>query len=408
MHTPLLPLLASVTTGLLLTLCLRRPARHLSGATSAFTLWLCPLLFGAAVWLPAWPEEMAWIPPVVVRPVLATLSMHSGSAPTTFHWLIALWLAGSGVMLLRLVMQYRQLRRQIQALPIAMYDALRHQLGGLTHRHLRLHPAGPSVLWAPRPLLLLPPDFLQRHDDTERSLVLRHELAHLARGDAWWSLLAELAFALLWFHPLAWLALPRFRLDQELACDEAVLRTSPASRVRYAQTLLHSIGMDGMPVITPWLAEPQLKERLVMIQRPCPGSARRHTGRLLLLTLMAACALGAQTTSPATTSKPASADIAYNVAHQPRYPEDATKNKEEGMVMLEVLVGADGKALKVRNVPEGHTTRSASLIQAAIDTAQGWRFIPAEQNGKPIQGWARVPVQFNLTPLHNDRASSKS
>lgn len=408
MHLPLLPLLASVTAGLLLTLCLRRLARHLFGATSAFTLWLCPLLLGAVVWLPAWPEEMAWIPPVVVQPALAALSIHGGSAPTTFHWLIALWIAGSGAMLLRLVVHYLQLRRQTQTLPMAMHDALRDYLGGLAHRRLRLHPTGPSVLWAPRCLLLLPPDFLQRHDDAERALVLQHELAHLFRGDAWWSLLAELVFALLWFHPLAWFALPRFRLDQELACDEVVLRASPTSRVRYAQTLLHSIGIDGMPVITPWLAEPQLKERLVMIQRPYPGFVRRRAGHLLLLALMVTSAMCVQAASPAAASKPASADMAYNIGHQPPYPADAIKNKEEGMVMLEVLVGTDGKALKVRNLPKANTTHSASLIQAAIDTAQGWRFIPAEKNGKPVQGWARVPVQFNLAPMHDGEVSTKS
>ena len=89
---------------------------------------------------------------------------------------------------------------------------------------LRLHASGPAVLWAPRSLVLLPADFLRRFDRRPA----RTDAG--ARGDPpapaatrCGRLLAELACAVLWFHPLAWLALPRFRLDQELACDERVL-----------------------------------------------------------------------------------------------------------------------------------------------------------------------------------------
>ncbi len=87
-------------------------------------------------------------------------------------------------------------------------------------------------------------DFLERFHADERRLVLRHECTHPCRDDALWSLLAGLAIALLWPHPLAWLALPRPRLDQELACDERVLRQLPQDETKYAHALLHSAGPD--------------------------------------------------------------------------------------------------------------------------------------------------------------------
>ncbi len=54
--------------------------------------------------------------------------------------------------------------------------------------------------------------------------VLRHELAHLDRGDSGWRLVAEVARALHWIDPLAWLAARRVREESERACDDAVLR----------------------------------------------------------------------------------------------------------------------------------------------------------------------------------------
>ena len=159
---------------------------------------------------------------------------------------------------------------------------------------VRLHPDGPAALWAPRSLLLLPPDFLGRFDPAEQRLILRHEMTHLRRFDPLWSLLAELGCALLWFHPLAWLALPRLRLDQELACDERVLREAPQNETRYARTLMQSAGIAMTPVLIPWLAEPQLKERLQMINRHCPGALRRRIGVMALGLLMAGSAMAAQ------------------------------------------------------------------------------------------------------------------
>jgi TonB family protein len=258
--------------------------------------------------------------------------------------------------------------------------------------------------------MLLPPDFHQRFDAGQRELILRHELSHLQRGDALWSLLAELTLVLLWFHPLAWLALPRFRLDQELACDEHVLRATPEAESRYAQTLLHSTGMEALPALIPWLAEPQLKERLIMIQHRRPTPLRRHIGFVALASLMLGCAALAQAGHSTTTAQshaPASQDLSYNIRIQPQYPSDAIKNGEHGMVMLMVRVGKDGKPRMVE-VDRKTTTAPVSLIKAASDTAMQWRFNPALKHGKPIEGYVRVPVRFDLTPQPDESAAPVS
>jgi TonB family protein len=393
-------MLLYVTLGLALVLAIRKPARQWFGAGPAFTLWLLPPLLAVLPWLPTLPSAWIVTPTLLVLPTAPALIAHVGPSAWTTRWPLLLWLAGALFCLLRLVLHYSLLLRQSRRLPPAVSKILQADLGGLDPGRLRLHPAGPAVLWAPRSLLLIPPNFLEYFDTDQRRLVLQHECVHLRRGDAFWSLLAELAFALLWFHPLAWLARPRLRLDQELACDERVLRQSPQDKTKYAHTLLHSVGMHVTPVLIPWLTEPQLKERLNMIQRHRPGALRRHLGFIALTALMAGTVFVAQASMAAQADQPASTDLSYNSTIQPQYPQDAIKNKQQGIVILEVLVDTRGAPRKVRVDPA--TQAAPSLIKAASDVAMQWHFNPARKNGKPIESYARVPILFSLDKLPGD------
>ncbi len=402
-----------VSLGLACVLVVRKPVRRLFGAGPAFTLWLLPWLLAALPWLLA---ALPWLPSVPVPTVLApawqvapmaALLPVGGSAAWSSAWLAAqlLWLVISIWVLLRLIVRYARLRRAARLpLPGALSqlrDTLRSDLHFDATR-VRIHPAGPAVLWGPRSLLLLPADFLTRLDPEQQRMILQHELMHLRRGDPWWSALAEVSLALLWFHPLAWLALPRLRLDQELACDERVLLAQPHTESRYANTLLQSIGVRPTPALIPWLAEPQLKERLKMIGQSRPGAWRRRAGFITVATLMAGTAFALQAAAPPPPDRPASSIIDFNSHITPRYPADAVKNHEQGTVVLDVLVGADGAA---RNIAVHSADNVApSLVQAAIETAGKWRFGPQMKDGKAVEGHVLVPVRFSIS----DEAVEKS
>lgn len=75
----------------------------------------------------------------------------------------------------------------------------------------------------------------------------------------------------------------------------------------------------------------------------------------------------------------------------PEYPEAARKQRVEGVVELEVVVGKDGKVEDVK-VVSGHL----ALVQAAQDAVRQWRYDPLIAGGKPVVVVATVKVEFRL------------
>jgi beta-lactamase regulating signal transducer with metallopeptidase domain len=87
-----------------------------------------------------------------------------------------------------------------------------------------------------RPTILLPRG-ADRWPGARLRSVLLHELAHVRRRDCLIQLVAELACALHWPNPLAWVAVWRLRVEREHACDDRVLEAGAEATV-YAEELL--------------------------------------------------------------------------------------------------------------------------------------------------------------------------
>ena len=69
------------------------------------------------------------------------------------------------------------------------------------------------------------------------AIVLRHELAHIRRGDWVIQIAGELLRTAYWFNPLVWIACARLRQESEQACDDEVL-TSGVDGPDYATHLV--------------------------------------------------------------------------------------------------------------------------------------------------------------------------
>ena len=93
------------------------------------------------------------------------------------------------------------------------------------------------LTWGIRNAVVLLPEDALDWPAAHRSVVLRHELAHVARRDTLAQLVAGVTCALYWFHPLVWLAARRLRAECERACDDRVL-SSGTTAPDYATHLL--------------------------------------------------------------------------------------------------------------------------------------------------------------------------
>lgn len=184
-------------------------------------------------------------PTGAMRWASAALAAFGPLARQAAPWILALWLAGALVVLSRLARDIRRIalvtRRAatIQrghladlAREVAADLGVRQPVRIAISRELAL-----PVSWGLRRPVLLLPSSARRWDAERRRVVLRHELAHVRRGDYMGHLLIELACALHWPNPFAWRAARRARLEQEQACDDRVLALGTGPIV-YAQQLL--------------------------------------------------------------------------------------------------------------------------------------------------------------------------
>lgn len=75
----------------------------------------------------------------------------------------------------------------------------------------------------------------------------------------------------------------------------------------------------------------------------------------------------------------------------PQYPDIAREAGVDGTVMVQALVGKDGKVHGTRVV------KSIPMLDAAATKAvEQWVFKPALANNKPVAVWVAVPVKFSL------------
>lgn len=79
---------------------------------------------------------------------------------------------------------------------------------------------------------------------------------------------------------------------------------------------------------------------------------------------------------------------------EPRYTTEAMRARIQGVVTLEVLVGADGTVKDVRVMKS--LDRASGLDDQAIKTARQWRFRPAMYQGQPVPYLVIIEMTFNL------------
>jgi protein TonB len=86
-------------------------------------------------------------------------------------------------------------------------------------------------------------------------------------------------------------------------------------------------------------------------------------------------------------------NAAYLNNPAPNYPPISRRLGEQGLVLLQVQVTADGTAGSVELQTGSGSTR---LDQAALEAVKKWRFTPAKRGKQPVSAAVTVPVRFSL------------
>jgi beta-lactamase regulating signal transducer with metallopeptidase domain len=323
-------------------------ARHLIWALGMSAVLLLPILSLA---LPKWavvyrvpPPEAADAAPLApavetderlhLSPASAAeipAPVDSARPPVGRAWPAAIagvYVLGVLVLLIRLAAQRRTVRRlareSMELLDPEWARLLCESAASMGIRRpvclLRSRECNMPMSFGTRRSAILIPATADTWPEDRRRAVLLHELAHVARYDCLTQLLALGACTMYWFHPAAWWAARRLRIERELACDDRVISAGARPR-EYAGHLLdiaYSFGRHRAPALAVPMARPrQLEGRMLAVldaarNRSVPPMRARVAGTMTAAVVLVALASATSTViavAPATTQTVAAAVV---------------------------------------------------------------------------------------------------
>ena len=152
---------------------------------------------------------------------------------------------------------------------------------------------GPWTFGPFRPTVALPVTIRCTRPEFQRAVIC-HELLHIKRRDITVALVEELAVAILWFHPWAWLLRARIRVAREQVVDARVVEIL-GDRDDYVRCLISISGHDLAPHFSQagagMLRPRELRARVDAIFQEARMSGRR----LVAVTVALMMAVGATT-----------------------------------------------------------------------------------------------------------------
>lgn len=374
--THLIQALIGTSAGILIVLLLRRHTRAAFGARTAYALWLIVPIALVASLLPAelifttpaktanpvqeraaisdtlqaLPKGQPTAQPAPAQHIVRAAQPLATNAPADVGpWLLGLWLTGTLGSLAAL--GYRQ-KRFLQ----------KHGLVRTPKKRVSKHAkVGPAVFGFVTPRIVVPDNFTAAYSALERRLILAHEQAHIRAGDMQMNALAVAIRCLNWFNPLAYVAYGLFRTDQELACDERVMRKFGQHRRAYAETLLKSQLMgDQAPLGCAWFGSGRhpLTDRVKRLARHELSPVRQTLGALTLVTATSLSGVAAWAAL--------SSQVIYIADNSAFTGEDAPVAPLERVVTADVLRDAQGAAL-VDAILDGRTRHAEALLSAGVN-----------------------------------------
>ncbi len=278
----------------------------------------------------------------------------------------------------------------------------------------RIH--GPITIGIARKLVLLPPEMAAALPDAELRAAIAHEFAHMQRQDFVKNLIYEFLSLPVRFHPVVSATRAQLTETREMICDK--LAADLSSQHQYARSLLRlaSLLVNGMPARTTHaigIFDATAFERRVMqlTRKPAnPSALKRLTATTACVLLGAGiCATtlalsvhvdalaASDEQHPSKTSGPVTVrpevmqgQIVNKVT--PSYPEEAKKERIQGKVLLDAIIGKSGEVEELKAV-----SGPKELQQSALDAVRKWTYKPFLLNGEPVDVKTTVSVIYSLS-----------
>jgi beta-lactamase regulating signal transducer with metallopeptidase domain len=325
---------------LVLVLLIRKPVSRWMGARFAYCLWLIPLVCLLATLLPAYGigfiiQELELVFPPIDLAARTIAGSIAGSSVTnamdsmsefdslilsSSGMLLLIWALGTMATISYFILGIFQFKRRLElrgyppskdqsaelkCLLLANRDGIRRETKFV------ISDSGPALIGMMRPTIILPADFFTRYSEPQRSLVLQHEFHHIRRLDFGWLCVARAFRCLFWFNPLVYFAEQRFQLDQELSCDEWVLRDRDNSiRKTYGESLLLTLQACGRQSVAAYLPRlSQIKERTIMLRHHRQSRLRTGFGVTLVAAALFASVVAGTSAVSAEQQPGVSADV---------------------------------------------------------------------------------------------------
>ncbi|AOE49390.1 TonB family protein [Kangiella sediminilitoris] len=199
-----------------------------------------------------------------------------------YWWLGAIWLTGTTLLLLRLLIQHVELRRELKRIERPATD-----LKGYMNHKPKLYSLiavehddmSPAVYGFIKPKIYFPLHVAEQLTAEQIQLIIEHEEQHIRQKHLWLNLLWDVLVCIGWFNPLIYIARKNFRHDQELFCDYLVLNKTDTSRTKdYGHALLSTVSAThSVSLLCSWKVFNQLEERIMNITKPI-----NRTGKVAL------------------------------------------------------------------------------------------------------------------------------
>lgn len=271
----------------------------------------------------------------------------------TVKLLFAVWAVGAAAMLLYAAVSFIRLALQLR---VSVQDSEKVYLCDALKT--------PFIFGMFRPRVYLPSDIAE----PQKSYILRHEFAHLSRGDQFWKPLGFVILSVYWFHPLVWVSYILLCRDIELACDERVARgLSLAEKKAYSETLLlcstRTRHIAAYPLA---FAEVGVKARVKSVLR-----YKKPLISIVALSCVAVLAVGVCfLTEPKAESVSVEAEISENEKLPETVTEPVTETATEELVISFVYESAAEPATEEQNGTEPTARKKIAKTVTEAETKE--------------------------------------